>query len=203
MSYKQFSLRAVEKQFSLNEASVDFFGETLKPLPMSPWLQQALAIGLKVALASANEKAKSEFIVAPIFFELLMRNQERIAVYSGENLDADESQGLNGECDFIVAKGAIRHTLQTPIFTLVETKKDDIGEGLGQCAAQMVGARLFNQQEGHALTAIFGCVTTGAEWQFLKLEGATLYIDSERYFINQVERILSALQMIVDLYVTP
>ncbi len=33
----------------------------------------------------------------------------------------------------------------------------------------MVAAQLFNAQEGLTIDTIFGCVTTGKTWQFLKL----------------------------------
>lgn len=44
------------------------------------------------------------------------------------------------------------------------------------------------------------CVTTGTEWQFLKLESKTCFIDRNRYYIDKLENILGALQAIVDFY---
>jgi hypothetical protein len=67
---------------------------------------------------------------------------------------------------------------------IVEAKKNDLEAGLGQCVAQMVGARLVNQREGSGVETIFGCVTTGEAWQFLKLEHDVISIDSERYYID-------------------
>ena len=51
----------------------------------------------------------------------------------------------------------------------------------------MLGARLFNQDEKNDCEIIYGCVTTGEAWQFMKLENEVLYIDSRRYYINNVD----------------
>lgn len=40
----------------------------------------------------------------------------------------DDDLGLKGEGDFILAKSDLSHTIQVPIFLLVEAKKEDIGE---------------------------------------------------------------------------
>ena len=122
------------------------------------------------------------------------------AIYSGQRLDSDPSRGLSGECDFILTLTAPLPVLQAPIVIIVEAKKNDIEAGLGQCAAQMVGARLFNQQEGNGLDMIFGCVTTGEGWQFLQLEHDVIVIDSVRYYIDRVETILGVFQAILACY---
>ena len=73
-------------------------------------------------------------------------------------------------------------------------KKNDIDAGLGQCVAQMVAAQVYNERAGRALPAISGCVTTGEDWQFLRLVGSALTIDQGRFYIDNVGGILAALQ---------
>ncbi|OQY43740.1 MAG: hypothetical protein B6242_14110 [Anaerolineaceae bacterium 4572_78] len=199
MAYSDFKLRDVKKNFGLIEKRIALF-EPVTPLPISNWLSETLDTGLYLALATISEKARSEFIVVPILFEIHKKNNQQFAIYSGENLDVDKEKGLVGECDFILSKGDMSHTIQTPIFSLVEAKKKDIGLGLGQCAAQMIGAKVFNEQEGNDVDTIFGCVTTGETWQFLKLENGTLFIDRIRYYIDDVETILGIFQCIIDYY---
>jgi len=199
MAYSDFSLRKVKKEFNLQEHRHDFL-ENIQPLESSDWLQKTLAVGLELVTSNASEKARSEFIVVPILFELRQRNQQTIAIYSGIMLDVDEPRGLNDECDFILAKGEVLHDLQAPIFTIVEAKRNDIGGGLGQSVAQMIGARLFNQQENSPLEVIFGTVTTGTEWQFLKLEGNTIFIEKRTHSIENLGIILGILQNITDSY---
>jgi hypothetical protein len=83
------------------------------------------------------------------------------------------------------------------VITLVEAKKNDIEGGLGQCIAQMVAARLFNQAAGEGARPVYGCVTTGEAWQFLRLADGTALIDQRRYYIDRVEEILAVIQAIV------
>lgn len=199
MAYSDFKLGDVKRLFGLVEKRTALF-ENIQPIEMSNWLKETLDTGLHLALATISEKARSEFIIVPILFEVHKRNKKAFAIYSGENLDVDKEKGLVGECDFILAKGEIAHTIQAPIFSLVEAKKKDIGLGLGQCVAQMVGAKLFNEQEGNSINTLFGCVTTGEDWQFLKLEGNTLFIDNKRYYLDNITVILGILQKIVDYY---
>ncbi len=189
----------VKETFGLSEKTIPLF-ENTEALPFSDWLKEALDIGLHLALASSSEKARSEFIVVPILFELQKRNNRNFTIYSGERLAADPDTGLDGECDFILSKGEISHTIQIPIVALAEAKKHDIETGLGQCAAQMMGARVYNQKKGNSITTVFGCVTTGETWQFLKLEANIIYIDRMHYYINEVGRILRVWQNIIDFY---
>ena len=65
--------------------------------------------------------------------------------------------------------------------------------GLGQCIAQMVAAQLFNQRNGEAIASIYGAVTTGTDWKFLKLIDKTVWIDKRDYFIKEVSQILGIL----------
>ncbi|MEQ8997159.1 MAG: hypothetical protein RID53_11740 [Coleofasciculus sp. B1-GNL1-01] len=201
MAYSDFSLTQVKKAFGLTEQSVQLFRDvaTLEP---SHWLQETLSYSLKLALSSSSEKARSEFIIAPILIELERRNPNKLSIYSGEKLDVDEEQGLKGECDFILAKSPVSLTMQAPIVSLVEAKKSDIKGGLGQCIAQMLGSQRFNELEDNSISGIYGCVTTGEDWQFLKLEGSCVWVDNQRYYINELEKILGIFQFIVDSYET-
>jgi hypothetical protein len=197
MAYRDFDIQTLVKRFQLQEVESRMF-DGVKPLPPSDWLQDTLETLGMFGLKGSSEKARSEFVVVPILGEIARRNPGKIGIYSGKILDIDRDRGLNGECDFILTKGEMKRILNAPIFSLVEAKKQDIDLGLGQCAAQMVGARLFNEQEGVAIETIFGCVTTGEIWQFLKLSQQTLTIDNQLYYLNQLDEILGILQFILE-----
>ncbi|MGB7442305.1 MAG: hypothetical protein WA919_14655 [Coleofasciculaceae cyanobacterium] len=199
MAYGDFSLNQVKKAFDLTEKSVQLFPK-VSVLEPSSWLQETLSYSLKLALLSSSEKARSEFIIAPILIELERHNPDRLSIYSGENLDVDAEKGLKGECDFILAKGPISLTMEAPIISLVEAKKSDIKAGLGQCIAQMLGAQRFNKLEGNEISVVYGCVTTGEDWQFLMLEDTQVSIDNQRYYINELGKVLGVFQSIVDSY---
>lgn len=201
MSYSEFSLKRVKKEFNLTEKRLKLF-DSEQQIEASDWLKQTLELSLELALSSSSEKARSEFIVAPILLEMEKINQKSFAIFSGENLEAAPEKGLNGECDFILSKGPISSTLQTPIFSLVEAKKNDIKEGLGQCVAQMLGAKLVNQHENNEISFIYGCVTTGETWQFMKLEEDILMMDTRRYYINELGKLLWVFQYVIDSYQT-
>ena len=199
MAYSDFSLEDALEKCSLVERTAKLFGDVEK-LEMSEWLKETFAMSLDLARSTSSEKARSEFIVAPILLEMRKRTQKRFVIHSGKRFDVDADLGLNGECDFILTTGEISHTIQTPIFALVEAKRADIELGLGQCTAQMAGAKVFNQHRENDIDTVFGCVTTGEDWQFLKLEDDTIFIDLDRYYIDNVGQILGVLQIIVDCY---
>ena len=62
--------------------------------------------------------------------------------------------------------------------------------GLGQCIAEMVAAQIFNQREENQTKSIYGIVTTGTNWQFLKLIDNCVEIDLNEYYLRDIEQIL-------------
>ena len=159
------------------------------------WLADQLARGMQLALVS--EKARSEFIVAPILLAVRELSGGRVAILSGPRLDVDPARRLVGECDFLLSLSDPLPRLRGPLLAVLEAERNDIDAGLGQCAAQMVAAQLFNERAGQAGRPIFGCVTTGEDWQFLRLEGQELVIDPTRRYINQVGVVLASLMTAV------
>jgi hypothetical protein len=139
MAYSDFTVRKVKKAFDLQERAVSLFPHK-GALEASQWLQDTLAMSVKFALSSSSEKARSEFIVAPILLEIEQRNKDEFALFSGERLDVDDQKGLKGECDFILSKGPMSSTIQAPVFALVEAKKMTLKKGwdnvLRKCLAR-------------------------------------------------------------------
>jgi hypothetical protein len=196
MAYSNFTIKQVISQFGLKISTESIF-ENVPDLAMSYWLSQTLQNYKKIPLSS--EKARGELIVSPILTEIKLLN-DFISIHSGNNLEADLSLSLNGECDFILSIQEDLPEIILPVFGIVEAKKNDIDLGLGQCIAQMYGARILNERDNNGIYTIFGAVTTGEIWQFMKLEDQTVWIDERRYYIDRVERILGILQNIVDRY---
>lgn len=196
MAYSDFTLENVIDQFEIVLESGILFNSIGLIEPTS-WLRETLIRGEKTALASSTEKARSEFLVAPILLEVQEQTIPLISIYSGKTLTADFQRGLNGECDFMLGMGPTLPIIQSPIFSLVEAKRQDLQLGLGQCAAQMLGAQIFNQNHHQNISKIYGCVTTGEAWQFLRLQDNHLTIESRIFYFNELEKILGILQMIV------
>lgn len=187
MTYLDFSLDILERDFGIKLHDRTLF-DPVGDLGPSAQLQNHLqAIS---GLSIVSEKSRSEFIVAPILVECRERMQRRINIFSGVRLDIDPKRGLKGECDFILGHSNSRYAFQAPIMVILEAKKHDMDDGLAQCAAQLIGACLHNERAGKPLAHLYGCVTTGDRWQFLKLAGTDLQIHPERFDLKEVSRIL-------------
>jgi hypothetical protein len=199
MAYSQFNYKRTRSELGISEENVIFFTEITAIQPTDTLLN-TLQRAKMIALFS--EKARSEGIVLPILLEIHELNKNRFSVYSGAVLNADDSRQLNGECDFILSSGKQSFEIETPLFCLIEAEDHDIEKNIPQCIAQMEGARVYNEKEGKFLEVIFGCVTTGTEWQFLKLVGKTCLIDETRYYINDLPTLLGVLQNIIDIQTT-
>ena len=146
-----------------------------------------------------NAKAKSEFIVAPILVEMWAKNQN-FKPLSGLSFNVDSTKGLKGRADFLISANPDVMDLDLPIVCVFEAKNDNIEDWYGQCGAEMYAARLFNAQKGNDIHTIHGAITNGFTWQFLKLEGQILYIDSQRYGLANLPQLLGAIQKVYDFY---
>jgi hypothetical protein len=187
MSYSDFTLEMLRRNFGLTVQYQSFF-PAIGSLTPAAWLEEALADGL--GLAFASEKARSEFIVAPVLRACRQALSGGFQIFSGIRLDADPAAGLKGHCDFIIGRSATVLALQSPLMVIVEAKKNDMEEGIGQCGAEMLGARVYNEQDGHPVPVLYGCVTTGESWQFLKLESSSLSLHPDRFSLKEIGSIL-------------
>jgi hypothetical protein len=145
-----------------------------------------------------TEKAKSESIIAPILYEIALKNEAIISYFSGYNLDVNKELGLKGFCDFLFTKKPNSPVIQDPIFCIAEAKNDNLETGVPQCIAEMYAAQIFNKRQNKAINTIYGCVTTGYLWQFLKLENNNVFQDTTIYGLSDLPIILGILQNIVE-----
>jgi hypothetical protein len=198
VSFSDFKrLGDTTKKFHLHtQNQLDFFAACPNVAP-SQLLIDNLYRGASLAAAIGTEKARSEMIVTPILLEL-RTHATGMSLFSGTDLNVDVALGLTGTCDFLLARGPEQFILTAPVVALVEAKRDNILEGLGQCVAEMVAAQLFNQRENNDIAAIYGAVTTGTVWLFLCLAGQTLTIDPKEYLLSQPEKLLGILLAMVE-----
>ncbi|MBW4511668.1 MAG: hypothetical protein KME64_34975 [Scytonematopsis contorta HA4267-MV1] len=193
MPYSDFTLAKAKQAFSLTTIEKRDIFASVPELTASNLLTETLDYNLEIALASNSEKARSELIIAPILVDLRRQLKEAISLFSGIDFSVDESKGLNGTCDFIITQSPEILIISAPVITIVEAKKENINAGLGQCVASMVAAQIFNQQSGSGIKTIYGTVTTGSIWQFIKLEEQILSIDLSEYYLKDVNKILGIL----------
>jgi len=197
LSFQQFTFPKVLQDLGLTLRDGDL-SSTAPPLAVRDEFRAFLRDGVELAVATSTEKAKSEFIIAPVLLELRRIVGHRFQLFSGVEWEADASLGLNGFCDFILTKGESKFVLTAPFVAIVEAKNDSIRTGLGQCIAAMYGAQLCNQKAGRAIERVFGVVTTGTAWQFLQLEGSLLTIDNPEYYIDELTKVMGILKWVVE-----
>lgn len=193
MAYSNFSLSKVKSDFGLSTDETQDLFAAIAPLQPSDLLTAVLKEQLPLASAINTEKARSELVVMPVLIEVRRQLRNQVAIFSGTSFDVEPATGLEGRCDFIFSRSPEQYYVAAPVLTIIEAKNESIPSGLGQCIATMVAARLFNQQEGNAIDTIYGAVTTGNDWKFLKLAGNTAFIDTSDYFIKEVNKILGIL----------
>lgn len=193
MAYSDFTLQKLKKDFGLQvDEQRDLFA-AVEPVAGSDLLNDTLQETVQLAIAINTEKARSEMIITPVLLEVRRQAKGQVSLFSGTEFNVDETKGLVGYCDYILSRSKEQLTINAPVILITEAKNENIKAGLGQCIAGMVAAQQFNQREGQAVTptgevlridAIYGAVTTGEIWKFLRLIGTTASIDLTDYYIS-------------------
>jgi hypothetical protein len=197
MAYNNFTLELVLDRFGLTPIDERFCESLSTAEPTSEFLNvfnDFLALGQ----IAKTEKGKSEWLVSPILVQARKLANERVQLFSGEEFNVDQEKGLNGFCDFLFSKSSNKFTVDAPVLMLVEAKRGEIESGLGQCVAEMVAAQAYNQNKNKNIPTIYGCVTSGNLWQFLKLESNNIIIDPNSYLVTPVQKILGILKWMLS-----
>ena len=193
MAYSDFKLNEVSQRFGLtvNEASGMF--ADVPEAECSDLLVTILGENVDLAVAINTEKARSEMIISPFLLEIRRKFKGQISLFSGVDFTVDVQQGLNGFCDFIISSSKEQLFIRAPVITVVETNNENLKSGLAQCIAEMVAAQLFNERQGNEIKSIYGVITIGTIWQFLKLQDKVISIDLSEYYIKDIKKILGVL----------
>ncbi len=183
MAYNNFTLQKLKKDFGLQVDEQSNLFAAVEPVAGSELLNTTLQETVQLAIAINTEKARSEMIISPVLLEVRRQAHGQISLFSGTEFNVDEEKGLVGYCDYILSRSSEQLTINAPIILITEAKNENIKAGLGQCIAGMVAAQQFNQQEEQAIDTIYGAVTTGEIWKFLKLVNTIVSIDLTDYYI--------------------
>jgi hypothetical protein len=199
MAYRKFKLAELESKFGIQNRLIDWLDlSTIAPIQPSDFLQMAMK---KANIAPlSTEKALSERVISPIMTEIFELNLGTIQLFSGEIINVDESQGLNGEIDFLFNFRPYSATPETPIFSITESKIGMLNKAWAQAAAQMLGVSILNQKQNHPLEIVFGGVTDGNSWQFMKLEHKIVHIHPTVIPLAHLPLILGVFQYFIDVY---
>ena len=166
----------------------------MKPSPM---LVEDLTYASYMAVGS--EKSRSAHYVVPVLKEFIKNQRYRCQYYAGYHFDIDKSRGLSGYCDFLFSPERSQD-IKYAVFCLVEAKNRNLADSIAEAGAEMFAAQQFNAQQNLATPIVYGCVTDGVSWQFLKLEGNILHKDIETYFADElaVGHLLRVLETIMN-----
>lgn len=192
MAYRDFKFPTVADDLGLNLSAASLF-TGVAPLTPRPELVNTLARGVRLATSIDTEKARSEFVLAPILLEVVGLLNDRYSVFSGVDFNVDPTRGLNGYCDFLLCRDPFQYAVRAPVVTVAETKNDDVVSGFAQCIAGMRAAWLFNAARGTPVGQVFGAATSGTEWKFLRLRDTDLTIDNDLYYVSDPGQILAIL----------
>ena len=196
-SYRYYKLADLATVCGIDKVDAPKMLEPVQNITISDFLQTT--IDRNIQLPMKNEKAKSELLVMPILSEVWYLNKN-FKPLSGLTFNVDAQKGLKGVADFLISNNPNAQELESPIMCVFEAKNDAIEDWYGQCGAEMYAARIFNERAGNNINTIYGAVTNGIAWQFLKLEGQTLFIDSQRYGTANLPQLLGAIQKVYNFY---
>ena len=195
MAFSDFTIPDLQSRLGLTVAEVSDLHAGVPEVQLSPLGHQLLTErNFPLAVVALTEKSKSELVVAPLMGEVLEALHGRVSYFSGHEFSIDRERGLTGACDFLISRSPVQVMVQAPVAVIVEAKNESILSGLGQCGAEMLAARIFNERAGNDIPVMHGCVTTGIQWRFLTLEGDRLTIDRTLYTLpNRLTKVFGIL----------
>jgi hypothetical protein len=193
MAYNDFTLEALKQQFGLQTDEERHEFASVEPVPIGETLQRHLHEYVPRAVAIGTDKARSELIITPVLLEVLEQFHQPISLFSDVELKIDPERGLRGVCDYLFSLSAEQFAVEAPVVTVVEAKNENIRLGVNQCIAEMVAAHTFNRARGNAIETVYGTVSTGSTWLFMRLTDTTVFIDRSEYYIREADRIVGIL----------
>jgi hypothetical protein len=176
----------------------DIFTQKPAQIAASEWL--LTSVEDNIGFPIGTEKSRSELFVTPILLETRRRSKS-FSIFSGYQFDVDKNLGLKGHCDFLLSQMPDSQFIEAPVIAVVGAKNDNVIEGIPQCVAEMLAARMFNEKRNNKTLVIHGIVTSGTEWLFLRLDTNNIATrHKDLFYLNDLNELLGALQTIIDFY---
>lgn len=196
MPFTQFTtFDEVRKTYRLETSATDLFTELVRQ-DVPDWLAKYLSQGFRLRKIDSSEIYAREFFIAPVLAAAL-EPFPHLNLFSSEyRFQIDDA--LSGSPDYIVSwmrnPGQVDNKDQRPLLAVAETKKEIFSAGWAQCAAQMVAAQKVNDS---LASPVWGIVSSGLNWEFGCLKGATLFRHLYNYNLQPLESLLSALHFVL------
>ena len=83
MAYNKFTLNQLRKEHHLEIMGQSALFADVPPAFISDFLREALRKQTDIALRSGSEKARSEYLIAPILLEVYEQARDRANLFSG------------------------------------------------------------------------------------------------------------------------
>jgi len=164
MAYSDFTLPRVIEELEIHLIEDRNLFHSIAPLPPSDFLTLYFSRGSAFSLLS--ESARRERIIAPILDDVFLTDPRCFTIFSNENFDVDKQRSLNGSADYLICQSDNTYTVVAPVIAMVESKRNDVADGLGQCIAELYAAALFNQKRKQPQNLLYGIVSNGRDWLF-------------------------------------
>lgn len=198
MSYSKFTLSKAVDDFQLTIVEGERFLPEIPAITPTSLLKDILKETVPWVIAVGTEKARSEGIINPVLLEVKRQLKGAISIFSGEEFDVQPEVDLTGYVDFLISRSPEQLYIKAPAVVLIEANNENLNARLGKCLVKMLAAQRFNQRQQQPLTTIYGTVTSGTVWRFMKLEAQTVTIDLTDYPLLPVEQILGILVWMVQ-----
>jgi hypothetical protein len=193
MAFNNFkSIKQVIKQYPLKIRQKRFLPNILVELP--EWFMENIDFSLDTQAVGENEFFFRESFIFPFLQQTWKRHHKGLKLWSHQMLVYDEK--LQGEPDYFVSSWrdeVIEKLVNTPLFAVVEAKKQDFEEGWGQCLASMIACQKINQDDN---LTVYGVVSTGLVWEFGKLETNVFTKHPLSYSISESQKVFGNLDFI-------
>lgn len=145
-----------------------FIGQ--KEIRVPECLFSMIAENISDSLSFVNEITICERIISPVL-HIVAKNYDKLKVWLHVAYNVDETKGLIGEPDYLIAPRTKYGDMARPSLCVIEAKRDDFAQGWAQALAEMVASSLLGAQVCYAV------VTTGKSWEFGKLEQNIFTVD--------------------------
>jgi hypothetical protein len=196
MAYSDFTIPELKERFQLTIDELSNLFAHVPEVDLPPVLADTLARYLPLAVNLNTDKARSELVIAPVLADFKLCHRDRVSLFSGIEFNVDGAAGLTGRCDYVLARSPEQLTLTAPICVLVEAKNENIVAGIPQCLAEMIAAQVFNARNNATTGTVYGAVTTGILWRFLRLDGTQAGVDIVEYPIQTPRKVFGILTAI-------
>ncbi|MCI5150828.1 MAG: hypothetical protein D3916_15845 [Candidatus Electrothrix sp. MAN1_4] len=194
MPYGKFAtLGQVAEAFGITLKKVWFLQEVPKnSITVPDYKTSEIKKRLSKTSALRNEAARCNQIITPIL-NIVVDEHEPLQLWIEEPFNVDESNGLTGTPDYLIALETAGEEMAVPPICVIEAKQDKFDEGWTQALAEMVAATMKGAD------TCYGIVTTGKAWEFGKLEDNVFTREPDQVTTRNLQDLFDILNWIISL----